>query len=66
VDQDKIKDYLHSHPVRTILGPLSWDKTGAPRQAFLLAQWQRGKSQIVLPKVIATTKKIIFPKPGWK
>ena len=29
-------------------------------------QWQRGKSQIVLPKVIATTKKIIFPKPGWK
>jgi branched-chain amino acid transport system substrate-binding protein len=66
IDQDKIKDYLHSHAVRTILGPLSWDKTGAPRQAFLLAQWQRGKSQIVLPKVIRTTKKIVFPKPGWK
>ena len=66
IDQDKIKDYLHGHPVRTILGPLSWDKTGAPRQAFLLAQWQRGASQIVLPKVIATTKKIVFPKPGWK
>lgn len=66
IDQDQIKDYLHSHPVRTILGPLSWDKTGAPRQAFLLAQWQRGKSQIVLPKVIATTKKIIFPKPPWR
>jgi branched-chain amino acid transport system substrate-binding protein len=66
IDQDQIKDYLHSHPVRTILGPLSWDKTGAPRQAFLLAQWQRGASQIVLPKVIATTKKIVFPKPGWK
>ena len=66
IDQDKIKDYLHSHPVRTILGPLSWDKTGAPRQAFLLAQWQGGKSHIVLPKVIRTTKKIVFPKPGWK
>jgi ABC-type branched-subunit amino acid transport system substrate-binding protein len=66
IDQDAIKDYLHSHPVRTILGPLSWDKTGAPRQAFLLAQWQGGKSQIVLPKVIATTKKIIFPKPNWR
>ena len=65
IDQDKIRDYLHGHPVRTILGPLSWDATGAPRQAFLLAQWQRGKSQIVLPKVIATTKKIIFPKPPW-
>jgi branched-chain amino acid transport system substrate-binding protein len=66
IDQEKLKDYLHGHPVRTILGPLSWDKTGAPRQAFLLAQWQRGKSQIVLPKVIATTKKIIFPKPPWR
>jgi branched-chain amino acid transport system substrate-binding protein len=66
IDQDAIKDYLHSHPVRTILGPLSWDKTGAPRQAFLLAQWQGGKSQIVLPKVIATSKKIIFPKPPWR
>src|SRR4051794_30531311 len=60
VDQDKIRDYLHSHPVRTILGPLSWDQRGAPRQAFLLAQWQKGKSQIVLPKVIRTTKKIVF------
>ncbi len=66
IDQDKIKDYLHSHPVGTILGPLSWDETGAPRQAFLLAQWQGGKSQIVLPKVTATTKKIVFPKPNWR
>ncbi len=66
IDQEAIKNYLHSHPVRTILGPLSWDKTGAPRQAFLLAQWQRGRSQIVLPKVIATSKKIIFPKPAWR
>jgi branched-chain amino acid transport system substrate-binding protein len=66
IDQDRIRDYLHGHPVRTILGPLSWDAKGAPRQAFLLAQWQKGKSQIVLPKVIATSKKIVFPKPGWK
>jgi branched-chain amino acid transport system substrate-binding protein len=66
IDQDKIRDYLHGHPVQTILGPLSWDSRGAPQQAFLLAQWQRGKSQIVLPKVIATTKKIVFPKPAWR
>jgi ABC-type branched-subunit amino acid transport system substrate-binding protein len=66
IDQDAIKDYLHAKPVRTILGPLSWDKTGAPRQAFLLAQWQGGKSQIVAPKVVATSKKIVFPKPAWK
>jgi len=65
VDQDAIRDYLHSHVVRTILGPLSWDATGAPKQAFLLAQWQHGASQIVAPKVIATSKKIVFPKPNW-
>jgi branched-chain amino acid transport system substrate-binding protein len=66
IDQDAIKDWLHSHPVRTILGPLSWDATGAPRQAFFLAQWQGGKSRIVAPKIIADTKKVVFPKPDWK
>jgi branched-chain amino acid transport system substrate-binding protein len=66
IDQDAIKDWLHSHKVQTILGPLSWDSTGAPRQAFLLAQWQGGKSQIVAPKVVATTQKIVFPKPSWQ
>ncbi|TML83679.1 MAG: ABC transporter substrate-binding protein [Actinobacteria bacterium] len=65
IDQDAIRDYLHGHPVRTILGPLSWDANGAPRQTFLIAQWQNGKSQIVLPKVAATSKKIVNPKPGW-
>ncbi|MGZ8715580.1 MAG: amino acid ABC transporter substrate-binding protein [Gaiellaceae bacterium] len=66
IDQDAMKNWLHAHPVRTILGPLSWDSTGAPRQAFLLAQWQGGKSQIVGPKVVATSKKLVFPKPNWK
>jgi branched-chain amino acid transport system substrate-binding protein len=66
VDQDKIRDWLHSHAVNTILGKLSWDKTGAPRQAFMLAQWQKGKYQIVLPKNVATSKTIILHKPRWK
>lgn len=70
IDQDAIKDYLHSKPVRTILGPLSWDATGAPRQAFFLAQWQcttatKCASQIVAPKIVQTSKKIVFPKPAW-
>jgi branched-chain amino acid transport system substrate-binding protein len=66
IDQDAIRDWLHAHPVRTILGPLSWDSTGAPRQAFFLAQWQGGVSHIVAPKNIADTKKVVFPKPNWK
>ncbi len=66
IDQAKIADWLHSHSVDTILGRLSWDETGAPQQSFLLAQWQNGRSEIVLPKEVATTDHVVFPKPPWK
>ena len=65
LDQDKMANWLHSHVAHTILGPLSWDSDGAPREAFFLAQWQRGKPQILAPRYIATTKKVIYPKPAW-
>jgi len=65
LDQDAMATWLHAHPVRTILGPLSWDENGAPRQSFFLGQWQNGRPQVISPKAIATTKKIVFPKPVW-
>jgi len=65
IDQEKIKDWLHSNSVDTILGTLSWDETGAPQQAFLLAQWQKGDEEIVLPEESATSTTIVNPKPGW-
>lgn len=65
LDQAAIRDYLHANSVDTILGTLSWDETGAPQQAFLLAQWQDGASQIVLPEDLATTDAIVAPKPDW-
>jgi branched-chain amino acid transport system substrate-binding protein len=51
--------------VETILGELSWDETGAPEQAFLLAQWQSGDEEIVLPEDAATSDTIVNPKPPW-
>jgi branched-chain amino acid transport system substrate-binding protein len=66
IDQDKIADWLHANKVDTILGPLSWDATGAPQSDFLLAQWQGGKSEIVLPKDVATADSVVLPKPDWK
>ena len=30
-DQTALADWLHENEVETILGPLSWDETGAPR-----------------------------------
>lgn len=65
IDQDKLKDWLHENSVDTILGELSWDETGAPEQAFLLAQWQNGDEEIVLPEDIATSDEIVNPKPQW-
>jgi branched-chain amino acid transport system substrate-binding protein len=51
--------------VDTILGPLSWDETGAPQGEFLLAQWQNGQAEIVAPAEVATSDTIVFPKPEW-
>ena len=65
-DQKALADWLHGNSVETILGTLSWDSTGAPQQAFLLAQWQNGDEQIVLPKETATSDTIVNPKPPWQ
>jgi branched-chain amino acid transport system substrate-binding protein len=65
LDQDRISDWLHNNKVQTILGPLSWDETGAPQQTFILAQWQGDQSKVVLPREVANTDTIIFPKKGW-
>jgi branched-chain amino acid transport system substrate-binding protein len=65
INQDKIRDWLVANEVETILGPLSWEPTGAPKGQFLLAQWQSGKVQIVAPAEVATSTTIVNPKPDW-
>jgi branched-chain amino acid transport system substrate-binding protein len=65
-DQTALADWLRANSVDTILGTLSWDDTGAPEQAFLLAQWQNGDEEIVLPEDAATSDTIVNPKPPWK
>ena len=66
IDQKALADWLHANKVETILGPLTWDETGAPLSDFILAQWQSGEVQVVAPKDAATTEKVVFPKPDWK
>jgi branched-chain amino acid transport system substrate-binding protein len=55
-DQKALADWLHENEVETILGPLSWDETGAPQGDFLIGQWQGGKAEIVLPEDAATAE----------
>jgi branched-chain amino acid transport system substrate-binding protein len=58
-DQMKLADWLRENQVDTVLGPLSWDDAGRPEGEFLIGQWQSGKPQVVLPKEVATTDKIL-------
>jgi branched-chain amino acid transport system substrate-binding protein len=60
-DQEALADWLRENEVETILGPLSWDETGAPTGEFLIGQWQGGKAEIVLPPEAATAE----IAPGW-
>ncbi len=62
-DQGALADWLHENEVETILGPLSWDETGAPQGEFLIGQWQDGQAEIVLPEDAATTDEIV---QGWE
>jgi branched-chain amino acid transport system substrate-binding protein len=63
-DQQALADWLHENEVETILGPLSWDETGAPQGEFLIGQWQGGKAEIVLPEDAATAEIVPAWKPG--
>jgi branched-chain amino acid transport system substrate-binding protein len=63
-DQQALADWLHEHPVDTILGPLSWDDRGAPTGDFLIGQWQNGKAEIVLPESAKTSDIELGWKPG--
>ena len=65
IDQTALADWLHTHAVNTIVGPLKWDATGDPVGSGLLAQWQGGTLQVVAPKPAATSTTIVYPKPGW-
>ena len=65
LNQQALANWLHSHTVNTIVGPLKWDKAGDPEGSLLLSQWQNGTLQIVAPSSAATTKTIVATKPAW-
>jgi branched-chain amino acid transport system substrate-binding protein len=66
IDQVALADWLRANQVETILGTLKWAATGEPQTTFMLAQWQKGKVEVVSPKEAATTDRIVFPKPAWQ
>lgn len=65
LDQDAIAKWLHANTVDTIVGPLSWDASGASQGSMLLAQFQKGDLRVIAPAEAATTKEIVYRKPAW-
>jgi len=65
LDQQALANWLHSHTVSTIVGPLKWDKAGDPEGSLLLSQWQHGTLQIVAPASAATSTTVLLTKPAW-
>ncbi|MYZ46772.1 amino acid ABC transporter substrate-binding protein [Propylenella binzhouense] len=70
-DNAKLKEWLHARtkedPVRTVLGPFSWDDRGLPvDRTVLLAQWQDGALKFVYPTdEFAGVSDLVYPKPAW-
>jgi len=65
LDQTKIRDWLKTHQVNTIAGPMTFDKYGLPAPINFATQIINGKVELIFPKNVRT-KEPVYPKPAWK
>jgi branched-chain amino acid transport system substrate-binding protein len=62
--QKKLVDWVRTHTVDTVVGPLKWDDKGRPQGAHMIQQWVGGKIRIVMPENLKEAD-MVFPKPAW-
>lgn len=65
IDNEALIQELHSATFDTVVGPLSFDDTGAPQGSFMLLQWQGNSFVIVGPPERAQAEPLPPPKPEW-
>ncbi|HEY4688182.1 MAG TPA: amino acid ABC transporter substrate-binding protein [Anaerolineae bacterium] len=65
IDNAALIEELHRGSYATIVGPLSFDETGAPQGNYMLLQWQGDNFVIVGPGDRAETDPEAPPKPEW-
>jgi branched-chain amino acid transport system substrate-binding protein len=65
LDQTKIRDWLKSHTVHTICGPMSFDERGLPSPINFCTQVINGNVELIWPKEVRTAEPV-YPKPPWK
>ena len=65
IDNAALIEELQQGSYDTIVGPLSFDETGAPQGSYMLLQWQGENFVIVGPSDRAETDPKAPPKPAW-
>jgi len=65
IDNSALIEELHQGTYNTIVGPLSFDETGAPQGNYMLLQWQGDDFVIVGPGNRAEVDPAAPPKPEW-
>jgi len=63
-NQDALRDYIRTHVINTVVGPMKYDEKGVPEGRAMNFQWQNGKMVIIWPFDIAKGE-LIYPKPEW-
>jgi branched-chain amino acid transport system substrate-binding protein len=65
IDNEALIEELHRGTYDTIVGPLSFDETGAPQGNYMLLQWQGDNYVIVGPRDRAETDPLPVSELAW-
>lgn len=65
LDQTKIRDWLRTHEVNTIAGPMKFNEKGLPDPINFCTQVLKGKAELIWPMNVRTAEPV-YPKPEWK
>jgi branched-chain amino acid transport system substrate-binding protein len=64
LEQTKIRDWLKSHEVQSLVGPLKFNAQGLPKPYNFLTQIINGQVEVIWPKD-QQSHTPVFPRPAW-
>jgi branched-chain amino acid transport system substrate-binding protein len=66
LESKKVRDAIASTNMTTVMGPMTFASTGRGQGKYLrlMAQWQKGKDELVWPSDQASAP-LLFPTPAW-
>jgi len=64
LERDKVRDAIASTDMETVIGPVRFRPDGTGVVIPIVAQWQKGKQEIIWPKEYATAP-FVYPMPKW-